>query len=136
MFEYFTFVNAVTLLVGLWFLRHGYRQGQHSRESVPVFLTSLVLGLGLIFVAVFQDSFVVVASVLGIEQKGRAILIVSNLTLFVVVTLLFSRLTILYNRLSMMNEDLALLRARVDASDDASTAPQTDGSSEPEQGGD
>lgn len=117
MLDHFTLVNLVALLVGLGFLYNGYRIATRGREAIPLFLMSVVLGLGLVFVAVFQDTFEFVATVLGLEQKGRAILIVSNLTLFVVVTMLFSRISTLYSRLSRVNEELSLLRNQVESLD-------------------
>lgn len=114
MLDHFTLVNLVALLLGLAFLYNGYRIATQGREAIPLFLMSLVLGLGLVFVAVFQDTFEFVATILGLEQKGRAILIVSNLTLFVVVTMLFSRISTLYSRLSRVNEELSLLRQQVE----------------------
>lgn len=114
MLDHFTLVNLIALLLGLGFLYNGYRIAARGREAIPLFLMSLMLGVGLIFVAVFQDTFEFVATVLGLEQKGRAILIVSNLTLFVVVTMLFSRISTLYSRLSRVNEELSLLRQQVE----------------------
>lgn len=129
--DHFTLVNLIALLVGLGFLYNGYRIATRGREAIPLFLMSLVLGVGLIFVAVFQDTFEFVATVLGLEQKGRAILIVSNLTLFVVVTMLFSRISTLYSRLSRVNEELSLLRQQVETIDeDAETTGNSSGESE------
>ncbi|MGZ0745921.1 DUF2304 domain-containing protein [Haloparvum sp. AD34] len=121
MLDHFTLVNLVALLVGLGFLYNGYRIATRGREAIPLFLMSIVLGLGLVFVALFQDTFEFVATVLGLEQKGRAILIVSNLTLFVVVTMLFSRISTLYSRLSRVNEELSLLRQQVETMEDAAS---------------
>jgi len=127
MFDSFTLVNLVALLLGIAFLYNGYRIATRGREAIPLFFLSVVLGLGLVFVAVFQDAFEFVATVLGLEQKGRAILIVSNLTLFVVVTVLFSRLSTLYNRLSRVNEELSLLRQRVETVEPAGDGDRTAG---------
>lgn len=124
MLDHFTLVNLIALLLGLGFLYNGYRIATRGREAIPLFLLSLVLGVGLVFVAVFQDTFELVATVLGLEQKGRAILIVSNLTLFVVVTMLFSRISTLYSRLSRVNEELSLLRQQVETMEAADKAPE------------
>lgn len=125
--DHFTLVNLIALLLGLGFLYNGYRIATRGREAIPLFLMSLVLGVGLIFVAVFQDTFEFVATVLGLEQKGRAILIVSNLTLFVVVTMLFSRISTLYSRLSRVNEELSLLRQQVETIDEDAEGSSSEG---------
>lgn len=126
MLDHFTLVNLIALLLGLGFFYNGYRIATRGREAIPLFLMSLILGVGLIFVAVFQDTFEFVATVLGLEQKGRAILIVSNLTLFVVVTVLFSRMSTLYSRLSRTNEELSLLRQQVETIDEGDEGPSSE----------
>lgn len=114
----YTVVNLVALLVGVGFLLNGYAIVRHGREAVPLFVVSLVVGAGLIFVAIFPDVFQVVATVLGLEWKARAILVISNLTLFVVVTYLFNRIGRLYDRVSRLNEELSLLRVELEDDDD------------------
>lgn len=114
----YTVVNAVAFLVGVAFLVNGYVIVRRGREAVPLFVVSLVLGIGLIFVAVFPDTFQFVATVLGLEFKGRAILVISNLTLFVVVTYLFNRIGTLYDRVSRLNEEVSLVKAELENDDD------------------
>jgi len=114
----FTVVNLIALLVGLGFLANGYRMVRRGREDMALFVTSLVVGAGLIFVAVFPDFFQFVATVIGLELKARAILVVSNLTLFVLVIYLLNRIASLYDQVSRLNEELTLLKARVEDRDD------------------
>lgn len=114
----YTVVNLVALLVGVGFLLNGYVIVRRGREAVPLFVVSLVVGTGLIFVAIFPDVFQVVATVLGLEWKARAILVISNLTLFVVVTYLFNRIGRLYDRVSRLNEEVSLLRVELEDDDD------------------
>jgi hypothetical protein len=114
MADSFTLVNLVALLVGLGFLFNGYVIVRRGREDIALFVMSLVVGTGLIFVALFQNSFQIVATVLGLELKARAILVMSNLTLFVVVTYLFNRIGKLYDRLSRVNEELSLLKQQLE----------------------
>lgn len=113
----YTVVNLVAFLVGVGLLLNGYLIVRRGREDVSLFVVSLVVGTGLIFVALFQDTFELVAAVLGLELKGRAILVISNLTLFVVVTYLFNRIGTLYDRVSRLNEELSLVKAEL-ADDD------------------
>ena len=110
----FTLVNAIAFAVGVLFLVNGYRLVKQGREAVAIFVVSLALGGGLIFVAIFPDVFQVVATLLGLELKARAILVISNLTLFVVATYLFNRVGKLYDRLSRLNEEVSLLRSEVE----------------------
>jgi hypothetical protein len=114
----FGVVNLVALLVGLAFLANGYRLVRRGREDMALFVTSLLVGGGLIFVAVFPEFFDLVAAVLGLEQKGRAILVVSNLTLFVLVIYLLNRTASLYDQVSRLNESVTLLQGRLDDRDD------------------
>lgn len=109
MVEY-TAINALTFVIGLVFLYNGYRIVASGREDIALFVTSAAIGLGLLFVAIFPDVFDVVATLLGIEFKTNAILIISNLTLFVLVTYLFSRVGDLYDNVSRLNEEVSLLR--------------------------
>lgn len=109
MVEY-TAVNLATFLVGLGLLLNGYVIVRRGREDVALFVVSAVVGLGLIVVALAPDVFQVVATLLGLELKARAILVVSNLTLFVVAIYLFNRVGRLYERVSRLNEELSLLR--------------------------
>lgn len=106
----YTVVNAVTLVVGVLFLLKGYDLARSGREDIVLFLMSGAIGVGLIVVAVFPNVFTLLASVLGLELKARAILVVSNLTLFVVIAYLFSRIGKLYDNISRLNEELSLLR--------------------------
>ena len=56
------------------------------------------------------NAFQTVANVLGLELQARAILVVSNLVLFIVVTYLFNRIGKLYDQQSRLNEELSLLK--------------------------
>ena len=105
-------INAITFVIGLLFLYNGYRIVKSGREEVAMFAMSSVIGLSLLIVAVFPDIFEVVATVLGIEFKTNAILIVSNLTLFVLITYLFGRIARLYDTVSRLNEEVSLLRSQ------------------------
>lgn len=113
MVEY-TAVNLATFLVGVGLLLNGYVIVRRGREDVALFVVSAVVGLGLIVVALVPDVFQVVATLLGLEWKARAILVVSNLTLFVVAIYLFNRVGRLYERVSRLNEELSLLRNEVE----------------------
>ncbi|MFW5965742.1 MAG: DUF2304 domain-containing protein [Halodesulfurarchaeum sp.] len=113
MVEY-TAVNVAALLIGIVFLVNGYRMVRRGRENMAMFLTSLFVGGGLIFVALFYDSFQVVADLLGLELRARAILVVSNLTLFALVIYLLNRIGSLYEKVSRLNEELSLLRAKLE----------------------
>ena len=113
MVEY-TAVNLATFLVGLGLLLNGYHIVRRGREDVALLVVSAVVGTGLLVVALFPDVFQVVAALLGLELKARAILVVSNLTLFVVAIYLFNRIGRLYERVSRLNEELSLLRNAVE----------------------
>lgn len=111
----YTVVNLITLVVGLIFLGHGYYLARRGREDIAIFVMSAVVGIGLIVVSVFPDIFDIIAAILGLELKARAILVISNLTLFVLVTYLFNRIGKLNEQISSLNEELSL--HRVDESD-------------------
>jgi len=113
MVEY-TLVNLIAFGVGLAFLVNGYMLVKQGREAIALFVVSVAIGGGLIFVAIFPNVFQIVATVLGLELKARAILVISNLTLFVVATYLFNRIGKLYDRLSRLNEEVSLLRSEVE----------------------
>lgn len=113
MVEY-SLVNAVALLIGLLFLTNGYLLVRRGREAVAVFVVSVVVGGGLVFVALFPDAFDVIAGVLGLEWGARAILVVANLTLFSLVIYLLNRIGRLYDRVSRLNERLSLLETELD----------------------
>jgi hypothetical protein len=106
----YTLVNLATLLVGLGLLFNGYYIVRQGREDIALFVLSAIVGLGLVFVALLPESFQTVANVLGLELQARAILVVSNLVLFVVVTYLFNRIGKLYDQQSRLNEEMSLLK--------------------------
>ena len=110
----YTLVNLMALVVGVAFLVNGDILVKQGREAIALFVVSLAIGGGLIFVAVFPNVFQVVATLLGLELKARAILVISNLTLFVVATYLFNRIGKLYDRLSRLNEEVSLLRSELE----------------------
>ena len=110
----YTAVNVATFLVGVGLLLNGYLIVRRGREDVALFVISAVVGAGLIVVAVVPDVFQVVATLLGLELKARAILVVSNLTLFLVAIYLFNRVGRLYERVSLLNEELSLLKNEVE----------------------
>mgnify|MGYP001627054693 CR=1 FL=1 len=112
-FDY-SLVNVVSLLVGLLFLANGYYLVRKGREAVAVFVLSVAVGGGLVFVALFPGAFDLVARLLGLELRARAILVVSNLTLFALVIYLLNRIGKLYDRVSRLNERLSLLDAEVE----------------------
>jgi hypothetical protein len=114
----YTVVNLVAFLVGAVFLANGYYIVRRGREAIALFVMSLVVGGGLIFVALFPNVFQVVATVLGLELKARAILVISNLTLFVLVTYLLNRIGKLYDRVSRLNEQVSLLRSEFEDGDE------------------
>ncbi|QHS16178.1 DUF2304 domain-containing protein [Halopenitus persicus] len=105
----YTIVNVVALLVGLLFVGTGVHLVRTGRESVAAFLLTTAVGFGLVFVALFPGAFDLVARVLGLELRARAILVISNLTLFVLVTYLLNRIGRLSDRVSRLNERLSLL---------------------------
>lgn len=109
----YTVVNAIAFLVGVLFVANGYFLVRSGREAMALFVTSLVAGAGLIFVALFPDSFQVIAGILGLELKGRAILVIATLTLFVLVIYLLNRIGQLYDRISRLNERISLLEAEL-----------------------
>jgi hypothetical protein len=106
----YTLVNLATFLVGLGLLFNGYYIVRRGREDIALFVLSAIVGLGLVFVALLPNAFQTVANVLGLELQARAILVVSNLVLFVVVTYLFNRIGKLYDQQSRLNEELSLLK--------------------------
>lgn len=114
----FTLVNGIVVVVGIVFLFNGYVIFNRGREDIAIFVMSLVVGGGLIFVALFPNVFDVVATVLGLEWKARAMLVLSNLTLFVIVTYLFNRIGKLYERLSKVNEELSLMKQELEEQSD------------------
>lgn len=111
-FDY-SLVNVVALLVGLLFLANGYFLVRKGREAVAVFVLSVAVGGGLVFVALFPNAFDIVARVLGLELRARAILVISNLTLFLLATYLLNRIGRLYDRVSRLNERVSLLEREV-----------------------
>lgn len=117
MVEY-TVVNAIAVLVGLVFLANGLYLVRDGREAVFLFVMSLVVGAGLIVVGLYPDLFQFVATLLGLELKARAILVISNLTLFVVVIYLLNRIGKLYDKISRLNEQVSLLRNEVEEMND------------------
>lgn len=114
----FTLVHLLSLLVGALFLANGYYLVSRDREALALFAVSVLVGAGLIFVAVFPNVFEVVASVLGLEWKARAMLVVANLTLFVVISYLVNRIGTLYDRVSRLNEEVSLLKNELEEADD------------------
>jgi hypothetical protein len=114
----YTVVNLVAFVVGLVFLLNGYVVVRRDREDVALFVMSLVVGAGLLFVAVFPEAFESIGAFLGLEWKARAILVISNLTLFALVTYLLNRIGRLYDRLSRLNEEVSLLRAELEDQSD------------------
>ena len=113
MIEY-TSVNIITFLIGSLFLWSGYRLVKRGREAIALFLMSGSIGLGLMIVAVYPNIFEFIAAIIGLELKARAILVISNLTLFVIITYLFNRISKLYDKISGLNEELSLLKTTVD----------------------
>jgi hypothetical protein len=109
----YTIVNAVTFLLGVLFLLSGYRLVKRGREDIALFVMSSAIGIGLIIVAVYPNIFTFIAAILGLELKARAILVISNLTLFVIITYLFNRIGHLYDKISVLNEEMSLLRTTV-----------------------
>lgn len=115
----YTVVNLIVFLLGVVFVANGYFLVRRGREAVALFVTSLLAGGGLIFVAVFPNTFQVFATFLGLELKARAILVIANLSLFVLVTYLLNRIGQLYDRISRLNERISLLEAELgDGRDD------------------
>jgi hypothetical protein len=114
----YTLINLITFGVGTIFLYNGYRIVRSGREDLIVFVMSGIIGMGLLFVAIFPNVFEIIASVLGIEKITNAILIVSNMTLFLLVIYLFNRIGSLHYSVSRLNEELTLLRAGIEESDD------------------
>jgi hypothetical protein len=117
----YSLVHLVAFAIGLGFLLNGYVLVRSGREDLELFVMSVVVGGGLVFVAVYPDAFDQVATLIGLELKARAILVVSNLTLFVLVTYLLNRIGRLYDRLSKLNEEVSLLRAELE---DQGTDPE------------
>jgi len=110
MVEY-SVVNAVAGVVGVGFLGTGYVLVRREREALGLFVLSVAVGAGLLFVAVLPGSFDYIAAFLGLEFKTHAILVVANLVLFALVTYLLYRIGRLYDRLSRLNEEVADLKA-------------------------
>lgn len=111
----YSLINALTLLLGIGFLANGYRLVRGGREDVSVFLVSAIIGGGLMVVALIPNSvFASTADVLGVRLEAVAVLVVSNLVLFVIATFLFDRIGKLKTKISRLNEELSLLRQQVE----------------------
>jgi hypothetical protein len=111
-------VNIISFLLGLLFISYGYRLVKHSREDLLWFLVSGSVGIGLIVVAVYRDIFRLVADFLGLELRARAILVVSNITLYILVVFLFNTINNLHEKISVLNEEVSLLRNELEEHDD------------------
>ena len=111
-------VNIVTFAVGFGLLFNGYSLLRQGREDITLVLLSLVVGVGLIVVAVFPGGFGIIAPIIGLELRTRAMLIISNLTLFVVVVYLLNRMGGLQNKVSKLNEELSLLKHDINEHDE------------------
>lgn len=116
MVEY-TVLNAVTFLVGVAFLLNGYRIVRRGREAILLFCMSAIVGLGLVIVAVAPSAVTAPVVWLGVDVPGRALLVFSNLALFVLVTYLFHRIGELYESISRLNEKVRLLKTDLDGFD-------------------
>lgn len=117
MVEYTVF-NLVAFVIGVAFLTNGYRMVRLGREDMTVFFTSLIVGSGLIFVALFPNVFDLIAKTLGLESQARAILVIGILTLFVLVSYLLNRIAKLYEQVSRLNEELTLLKGDIEDGDE------------------
>lgn len=117
MVEY-TLINFVTFSLGVIFLFHGYRLVRKGREAIVLFFMSGTIGTGLIVVALVPNVFEFVAGVIGLELKARAILVISNLTLFVAIFYMVHRISVLYDSVSRLNEELSLLKTRLNERDE------------------
>jgi hypothetical protein len=95
---------------------------KRGREDIALFLMSGSVGVGLMIVAVYPNIFELIATIMGLKLKARAILVISNLTLFVIITYLFNRISQLYDKVSGLNEELSLLRTAVDELEDEQRA--------------
>lgn len=104
----YSLINIITFALGIIFLYNGYRIVKSGREDLIVFAMSGIVGTGLLVVAVFPGLFALIGSILGIKFKTNAILIISNLTLFIIVTYLFNRIGRLHDNVSRLNEELSL----------------------------
>lgn len=111
-------VNVLTLSIGIVFLLNSYRIVNQGREDIVLFLMSAIVGLGLIVVALLPGIFQIIANILGLELKARAILVISNLTLFVLVMYLLHRVGELYEAISKMNEEMSLLKTELEDTED------------------
>lgn len=117
MVEY-TIINAVTALIGLVFVLNGYNLVRQGREDILQFVTSGIVGVGLLIVAAFPQLFDFIAAIIGVEIKTNAILIVATLTLFLLSMYLINRTGRLYDDVSKLNEEMSLLRSRIEDLDD------------------
>jgi len=114
----YTVINVVTFLLGIVFLYNGYRIVRQGREDLVLFLVSTVIGGGLMAVAISPDLFESIATGLGLDLQERAILVMSNLTLFFIVTYLLNKIGKLNKSVSRLNEELSLLKTDTEREDD------------------
>jgi hypothetical protein len=110
----YTILNLVTFLVGLIFLLNGYQIVRKGREAIVLFVMSALIGFSLVIVAIYPSAFTVLIASLGVDVPGRGLLVLSNLSLFVLVMYLFHRIGDQYESISRLNEELSLLKARLD----------------------
>jgi hypothetical protein len=113
MVEY-TVVNVLTFIIGIGFLFNGYVLVKRGQEDLPMFILSAIIGIGLFIVAIIPTIFQFIATLIGLKLKARAILVISNLTLFVIVTYLLNRIGRLHKKLSRVNEEMSLLKNTVE----------------------
>lgn len=111
-------VNIVTFVVGFGLLFNGYSLLVQGREDIALVLLSFGAGLGLVVVSVFPGGFGIIAPIIGLEIGTRAMLVISNLSLFVVVVYLLNRTGGLQNKVSQLNEELSLLKHDINEPDE------------------
>lgn len=107
-------INVITFGVGVLFMLNGYYLVKKGKEDLVPFLITSSVGIGLIVVAISPDIFDLISDFLGFEIKGRAILVVSNLTLFVIVIYLFNKVGGLKAKVSKLNEEMSLTKSQVE----------------------
>lgn len=109
-------VNILGIVVGAYFIYRAYTLVKAEEEDVLNFLIWLVIGSGLVVAGSVPAVFNFIMDILGMQRRAYAMFSVGIFVAYLLLFRLSYNLRSLKRDISKLNEDISLLKERIDTS--------------------
>ena len=107
-------IQIIGVLIGFFFIYQGYILVKQKKEDITSLLLWTIVGTGIIATSLYPGMFDYFLGLLQMKERPFAILTIGILTAYILLFQFYKTLRNLDNHLSKLNEELTLLRYKLE----------------------